>query len=263
MGTVVNAHKVAVRLHELSVAWQGRVAVQPLNGVFRAACLSAIVGPNGAGKSSLLAALAGTALEVSGRVDRMDCQRMAVLPQANDLDRQFPLRVDEFVAMGLWAQMGWLGGLNLPLRSRLNQAMSSTGLEGMGHRLMGELSVGQRQRARFARLILQDASLILLDEPFNAVDTRTTTDLLSLLPCWRAQGRTVIAVLHELDHVRQCFDDVLLLARQAVAWGPPAQVLTPVNLQRARKVIESCDDTAALSGHKGWRPSNNTPLQGF
>jgi zinc/manganese transport system ATP-binding protein len=100
------------------------------------------------------------------------------------------------------------------------------------------------QRALFARLLLQDADLILLDEPFNAIDARTTADLLQLLARWRNESRTVIAVLHDLEQVRAHFDEVLLLAREPVAWGPTAQVLQAAHLFRARQMAEAWDEQA-------------------
>lgn len=233
-----------VRLRDLTVSWHGHPAVHHLDGEFRAGSLTAIVGPNGAGKSSLLAALIGAPVQCAGRIERAPALRLGYLAQADEMDRQFPIRVDEFVAMGLWSQIGWLGGIGSRQRALLQQALETAGLDGLQRRLVGELSVGQRQRARFARLILQDADLILLDEPFNAVDSRTTADLLGLLLRWRAEGRSVVAVLHDLDQVRQCFDEVLLLAREPVAWGPCEQVLTPANLQRARQMIEAWDEQA-------------------
>lgn len=240
----MNPDGLALRLHDLTVSWHGHPAVHHLSGGFRKGCLTAIVGPNGAGKSSLLSALVGEPVQTSGRIEPGPGQRLAYLPQADDLDRQFPIRVDEFVAMGLWAQIGWLGRLGSEQRRWLHDALGQAGLDGMHRRLMGELSVGQRQRARFARLMLQDASLLLLDEPFNAVDARTTADLLALLLRWRAQGRTVVAVLHDLEQVRLYFDEVLLLAREPVAWGPVDEVLISANLARARRMVEAWDDDA-------------------
>jgi zinc/manganese transport system ATP-binding protein len=113
-----------------------------------------------------------------------------------------------------------------------------------GHRTLDTLSGGQFQRALFARLVLQDAPVILLDEPFAGVDTRTCADLLALMHGWHTQGRTVLAVLHDMAQVRQHFPHTLLLARELVAAGPTAQVLTDAHLQRARHLNEAFDDDA-------------------
>jgi len=106
------------------------------------------------------------------------------------------------------------------------------------------LSGGQMQRTLFARLLLQDAEVILLDEPFAAVDERTVGDLLVLVRRWQQEGRTVIAVLHEFEVVRAHFPRALLLAREPLAWGPTADVLTPENLLRARRMTEAWDERA-------------------
>ena len=100
------------------------------------------------------------------------------------------------------------------------------------------------QRALFARLLLQDAQIILLDEPFTAIDARTTGDLLTLIGQWHAQGRTIIAVLHDFELVRRHFPRTLLLAREAVAWGPTGDVLTQANLSSATRMCEAFERDA-------------------
>jgi zinc/manganese transport system ATP-binding protein len=122
--------------------------------------------------------------------------------------------------------------------------MEAVGLRGLEHRRLGELSTGQLQRALFARVLLQDAQLILLDEPFNAIDAQTTADLLALLPRWRGESRTVIAALHDLDQVRSTFERTLLLARETVAHGPTAEVLQAGHLFRARQLSQRWDERA-------------------
>ena len=235
----------AVRLHDLTVAYRGHPAVHHLSGAFVAGAMTAVVGPNGAGKSSLLGALSGALRGFEGRIERDAALRIAYLPQASALDRSFPVRVFEVVAMGLWARIGQFGALRDTDRKRVEEALAAVGLSGFDQRLLGELSAGQAQRVLFARVLVQDAELILLDEPFNAIDARTTADLLALLHRWKDEARTVIAVLHDLDQVRANFDQTLLLAREPVAWGPTAQVLDAAHLFKARQMAEAWDDTAA------------------
>ncbi|MBY0466388.1 MAG: ATP-binding cassette domain-containing protein, partial [Burkholderiales bacterium] len=171
-------------------------------------------------------------------------QRVAYLPQRDDMDHSFPITVADMVAMGLWHEVGALGGYSRAQRQRCADALAQVGLSGFGQRTIATLSGGQFQRALFARLMLQDAPIILLDEPFAGVDTRTSRDLLALLHTWHAQGRTVLAVLHDMDQVRQHFPHALLLARELVAAGPTEVVLTEANLQRARQLNEAFDDDA-------------------
>jgi zinc/manganese transport system ATP-binding protein len=241
---VAPAVPAAVNLHDLTVSYRGHPAVHHLSGAFVAGALTAVVGPNGAGKSSLLGAMGGMLRSFEGRIERDPALRLAYLPQASALDRSFPVRVHEAVAMGLWARIGSLGAVRPAQRTAVWGALSAVGLGGFEQRWLGELSAGQVQRVLFARVLVQDAGLILLDEPFNAIDARTTADLLALLQRWKQESRTVIAVLHDLEQVREHFDQVLLLARERVAWGPTAEVLKAEHLFKARQMAEAWDDTA-------------------
>lgn len=233
-----------VALHDLSVAYRGHKAVHRLSGRFRAGTLTAVVGPNGAGKSTLLAVIGGALRRFEGRIERDPAQRVAYLPQAGDPDRGFPIFVHEVVASGLWSRIGSFGAVAAADRARVHEALVAVGLAGFDRRLFGELSAGQMQRVLFARVLVQDADLILLDEPFNAIDARTAADLLALLARWKREARTVIAVLHDLEQVREHFEQVLLLAREGVAWGPTAEVLCAEHLRRARRMAEAWDEEA-------------------
>lgn len=237
----------AVTIDNLTISYRQHPAVHHLSCRFDAGTLSAIVGPNGAGKSSLLDALVGRVAPATGRVELgvPGRSRVAYLPQQNQIDRSFPLRVSDVVMLGAWPSLGLFGGASASVRQRAAAALQQVGLSGLEQRLVGELSVGQFQRVLFARVLLQDAPLILLDEPFNAIDTRTTADLLALVHRWHGEGRTVLAVLHDLDQVRAHFPQTLLLAREAIAFGPSREVLTDANLRRARDLAGRWDDAAA------------------
>jgi zinc/manganese transport system ATP-binding protein len=237
-----------IALNDLTVAYERRPAVHHLNGRFEAGSLTAIVGPNGAGKSTLIKAIAGTLKPAAGRVDRgnLATRTLGYLPQAAEIDRSFPLSVADTVAMGAWHSIGAFLGLSRDLARRTQASLQAVGLAGFEGRSIGSLSSGQFQRVLFARLLLQDASVILLDEPFTAIDARTTRDLLELVRVWHGQGRTVIAVLHDIDQVRQHFPQTLLMAREAIAWGETAQVLSAVNLRKARNMAEFWSADAEL-----------------
>ncbi|QDD88381.1 zinc ABC transporter ATP-binding protein AztA [Pseudomonas oryzihabitans] len=237
----------AVELQDLTLAYQRHPAIHHLNGHFATGSLTAIVGPNGAGKSTLLKAIAGTLRPVSGRIKRAVSQRrLGYLPQAAEIDRSFPLSVLETVVLGAWQTVGSWRGVSAAQREEARQALRAVGLDGLEERLVGTLSSGQFQRVLFARLLLQDAPVLLLDEPFTAIDARTTADLLTIVRRWHGQGRTVIAVLHDLDQVRQHFPETLLLAREAIAWGDTAQVLIAENLAKARNLAEYWDADSAI-----------------
>lgn len=235
-------------LDNLTVAYEGHPAVHHLHGTFAAGSMTAVVGPNGAGKSSLLRAIVGLLRPVEGSVRLLGVQAgdIAYLPQQAEVDRQFPLPVGDLVAMGSWRRAGPLAAIGSAQRERVREAIQAVGLTGLDARPIGTLSVGQFQRVLFARVMVQDAPLILLDEPFNAIDERTCTDLLALVHRWHGEGRTLLAVLHDLQQVRDHFPQALLLSREKVAWGDTADVLTPDHLARARQLAEGWDAHAPV-----------------
>ena len=234
---------MALAIRDLTLGYDRHPAVHHLDLDLCPGSLTAIVGPNGAGKSTLLKGLMGELPPLEGRIDRT-IARIAYLPQLSEVDRSFPLSVQAFVAMGLWHRTGPFGGLSKADLDRVADALAAVGLTGFDRRPISALSGGQMQRVMFARLLLQDAELILLDEPFTAIDSRTAGELLQIVNRWHGEGRTVIAVLHDMETVRQHFPETLLLAREKVAHGPTAQVLTAENLFRARQMSEAFDDSA-------------------
>jgi zinc/manganese transport system ATP-binding protein len=228
----------AIRLTDLSVHYGRRLALQNLTGAFAAGSLTAVVGPNGAGKSTLLKALAGIVRTRRGAITAIgDRRHVAYLPQQTALDHGFPITVGECVAVGGWRRFGAFRSAPREIVERVAEAIAAVGLEGFESRRISDLSLGQFQRALFARLMVQDADVLLLDEPFAAIDERTSEDLLQLLRRWHAEGRTIITVLHDLTQVRAHFSMTLLLARRGIVWGETAAVLTPENLARARAML--------------------------
>jgi zinc/manganese transport system ATP-binding protein len=239
----------AVAFEDLTLGYERHPAVHHLRGAVAPGDLMAIVGPNGAGKSTLLKGIAGLLRPLQGRIRLSSGLRhrdIAYLPQQADLDRRFPIAVRDLVAMGLWREIGMFGRVGGALADRVDAAIAAVGLAGFERRPIGSLSGGEAQRALFARLLVQDARVILLDEPFTAIDTRTAADLLDLVRRWHGERRTVIAVLHDLDTVSAVFPKALLLAREPVAMGPTAQVLAPQNLLRARRLVEAFDARARV-----------------
>jgi zinc/manganese transport system ATP-binding protein len=234
----------AIRFDDLTLGYGRHPAVHHLAGEIASGSLTAIVGPNGAGKSTLLKGIVGSLRPLAGRIALSDTARIAYLPQAAELDRTFPLSVYDLVAMGLWQTSGLFGGIGRKDKAKIDEAIAAVGLTGFERRSIGTLSGGQMQRVLFARLLLQDASLILLDEPFTAIDAKTTADLLDLVRRWHDEERTVVAVLHDVDMVRRIFPETLLIAREAVAWGETGDVLNAENLLRARRMVEANDPFA-------------------
>jgi len=236
-----------IRFRDVTLGYDRHPAVHHLNGEVTQGALVAVIGPNGAGKSTLFRGLAGILKPLAGSIDigGLDIRDIAYLPQTADIDRTFPISVFDFVGTGLWRATGFFGGMGKVARDKIAQALAAVGLNGFENRSIGTLSGGQMQRMLFARVLLQDARLIVLDEPFNAIDAKTSADLLALVQRWHAEGRTVLAALHDMDLVRANFPETLLLARGPVAWGATAQVLTAENLAEARRMCEAFDDGAA------------------
>jgi zinc/manganese transport system ATP-binding protein len=235
-----------LRFHNLTLGYERHPAVHHLRGTIASGALLAVVGPNGAGKSTLFKGVVGAIKPLAGTIDiGPGADDIAYLPQVADIDRTFPINVYDMVAMGLVRAKGLLGGFTVQDHHRIETAIAIVGLTGFEERAIGTLSGGQMQRMLFARLLLQDARLIVLDEPFAAIDERTTADLLTLVRRWHDEGRTVLAALHDIDLVKANFPETLLLAREPVAWGATPSVLTPDNLATARLMCEAFDDSAA------------------
>ena len=234
---------ICLRFEDLTLGYDGHPAVHHLTGDIVRGSLTAIVGANGSGKSTLMKAVAGILSPIGGHC-AVRCRRLAYLPQQSELDRSFPARVTDLVALGFWQRRGLIGRITAEDRAELARCLAAVGLTGFENRRLDSLSGGQMQRALFARTMLQDADLILLDEPFNAVDMRTVDDLLVLVKLWAGEGRTVLCVLHDHDLVRAHFPQAMLLARGLVAIGPTRDVLTPENLRRARRFHEAWDEEA-------------------
>jgi zinc/manganese transport system ATP-binding protein len=235
-----------LQFHNLTLGYDRHPAVHHLQGEIAPGALVAVIGPNGAGKSTLFKGVVGVLKPLAGRISRgqLHMGDIAYLPQAAEIDRSFPISVYDMVSMGMWRQAGLFGGIGRRERDKIGHAIAAVGLTGFEQRPIGTLSGGQMQRLLFARLLLQDARLIVLDEPFNAIDAKTCADLLDLVCRWHREERTVLAALHDIDIVKANFPETLLLAREKVAWGATAQVVTAENLSKARRMCEAFDERA-------------------
>ena len=225
----------SVTLDGISADYSGRRAVEDVSGRFAPGTLTAVVGPNGAGKTTLMAMLAGLARPQSGtvRIEGATPAAIGYLPQATAIERDYPISVLEFAALGRWREFGAFGTPPYDLLPEVMAALGAVGLQDKATAPISALSVGQFRRLLFARLIVQQARLVLLDEPFAAIDAQTTDDLLAVLRGWHAEGCTVVAVLHDIGQVRETFPAALLLNRRVIAWDATAAALTPDNLAAA------------------------------
>lgn len=201
----------------------------------------AVVGHNGSGKSTLIKTILNSLEPLSGEFDWPNGrpERIAYLGQRTEFDSRFPIRVRDLAAMGAWSGLGMLGRIDAECQSRIERALERAAISHIADMPLYKLSAGQLQRALFARAIVQDAPLILLDEPFTAVDQTTESELLTLIDDWAKEGRTIIIVLHDLSAVlRHCNSALLLGAGRAMS-GKPEEVLRPHNLVAFDYISES------------------------
>jgi len=226
---------MTIALHNFSAGYERHPAVHHISGQFSEGSLTAVIGPNGGGKSTFLKGLMGFLKPMSGAINfnGIRPQDIAYLPQQSETDRRFPLSVLAVVMLGLWPKIGAFRKASPEQRKAALDALDAVGMKAFAERPIEALSAGQWRRVLFARLVLQDARVLLLDEPFVGIDARTAHELIHLLERWQKEGRTVIVVMHDLDMVREHFGQALMLARELVAWGPTQQVLSNENLARA------------------------------
>lgn len=201
----------------------------------------AILGANGSGKSTFVKMLLGLINPLSGKLHWPGGppHEIGYLAQMTEFDRRFPLRVQDLVAMGAWKGFGLGGRLNSDTHAEVTAAMAATGVLDIADRSLHTLSGGQLQRALFARVIMQKAPLILLDEPFAAVDQMTEAHLLRLIDRWRDEGRAVVLVVHDLSSVLDHCDTALLLGNGQACHGPVDTILSPDRLVAQNYLSES------------------------
>jgi manganese/zinc/iron transport system ATP- binding protein len=219
----------------LTVAYGERPAVWDVTWQAPAG-LTAIVGPNGAGKSTLLKAALGLVPALSGEVRFFGRpleevrDRVGYLPQRASVDWDFPATALDVVCMARYPRMRWWGRVPRKHRDAAREALDQVGMADFADRQIGTLSGGQQQRVFLARALAQDADLVLMDEPFGAVDAATEAAIVAVLRALAAKGRHVVAVHHDLGTVSEYFSSVLLLNARVFAAGPVKEVFTTRNI---------------------------------
>lgn len=247
MGRIfVGNNRMNIVVDNLTISYRGRPALHHLNMTFPSGCMYAIFGPNGAGKSTLLKSIMGLLRPNTGNIIWQNIQRrdIAYLPQQAEIDREQPMSVFELAAMGLWYEIGYFGRVNTNQAQRIRAALKRVDMMEFAERSINELSSGQFQRVVLARMLVQDAQFLLLDEPFNAVDARTTYALLEVLRQEHQRGKAIIAVLHDYEQVRAYFPHTLLIAREKIADGKTEEVLTDERLRQANALAQAVEDEA-------------------
>lgn len=229
----------AVSVHELGVAYGPKWVLQDVNLTLPTGQATAIIGPNGAGKSTLLKAILNLVPPVHGRVEvfgaplASQLPRVSYVPQRETVDWEFPINVLEVVLMGTYRDVGWFRRPGAKEGRRAVAALEDLGVGNLANAQIGQLSGGQQQRVFLARALVQNADLMILDEPLAGVDAATEEVIFELFRRLVAQGKTLIAVHHDLDTVRENFGHVVLIKGGVVASGTPAEVLTTDHLRAA------------------------------
>lgn len=237
--TALHEPHIALHVEDLTVAYGGAPALWDIDLDVPPGVMAAVVGPNGAGKSTLLKAVLGLVPPLAGHVRIFGLPvaaargRVAYVPQRQSVDWDFPITVREAVTMGLYGRLGWFRRPGAAERAAAGAALAEVGLTDLADRPIGALSGGQQQRAFLARALVQQADLLLLDEPMAGIDAPTEAAIVAVLRAQVAAGRTVVVVHHDLQTVTRHFDWLVLLNRRIVAQGPVAEVYTAANLRAA------------------------------
>lgn len=201
-----------MHFNRLQGGYQGQVVTPIVTGELAAGSMTALIGANGTGKSTLLKTIAGLLPPIAGTSElKISRKALGWLPQRSELETRFPLTVYELVAMGCWPRCGWFGGINRVMRQEIDAALDAVQMRDFADAQPSMLSGGQLQRVLFARLMLQQSKVWLLDEPFNGIDTQTVTLLMSILEQQQQAGTTLLVVLHDRPLVARYFKDVLSL----------------------------------------------------
>ncbi len=227
-----------IEFKNLTLGYNRHPAVHNLSARIAEGELLALVGPNGAGKSTLMKAILGHISPMEGKIlfHGIAKQDIAYLPQASAVERSFPMTAFQFVSSGIWHECGITRRILKQDSERVHDALERVGLASFEKRTLDALSGGQFQRLLFARKLIQNARLVLLDEPFTGVDEQTIEDLMTLILGMNKTGATVIAVIHNRALVKQYFPKAMLLSRELIGFGDTESVLTENNLYKASTI---------------------------
>jgi len=231
---------LGIEAHEVCVDYNGTVALYDASLQLKAGSICGLVGMNGAGKSTFFKALMGFVRPSRGSIringstvhKAQKDQAVAYVPQNEGIDCSFPVSVWDVVMMGRYGSMNFLRVPRASDRKAVWHALERVDLLDLRNRPIGALSGGQRKRAFLARAIAQRASILLLDEPFSGVDVRTEKLMSQLFIQFRKEGRTILISTHDLSHVRDFCDLVVLINKTVLAYGETSEIFTDENLSK-------------------------------
>ena len=238
-----------LQVDNLTVKYDGTNALEEVSFGVEAGERVAIVGPNGSGKSTLFKAMVGLLRPVAGSI-QTNGAKIGYVPQRSEVDWRFPVTVHDVVMMGRITQIGWLRWQRSSDREAVRRCLDQVGMIAFAGRQIGELSGGQQQRVFIARALAQNASILLMDEPFSGVDVPSQEAILDILDRLREQGVTVLVSTHDLNLATERFDRLALLNRRLIAYGPARGAITPASL------------AAAYGGQALWRGEDYALVMG-
>lgn len=228
-----------IRVENLTVSYQGKIALNDINLQIQSGAITGIIGPNGAGKSTLLKGMMGLIKTESGKTSvsqhalRHRQKDIAYVEQRSAIDLSFPITVEEVVLLGSYPKLGLFKRPKLKDKERVTECLELVKMTDFRKRQIGELSGGQLQRVFIARALAQEADIIFLDEPFVGIDMSSEQVIIDILKQLKEQGKTIVIVHHDLHKVLDYFDELIILKKQLIAYGPVKEVFTNKTLQEA------------------------------
>ena len=227
-----------IRIENLSVSYKETLALKDISLVLQGSTITGIIGPNGAGKSTLLKSMLGIIPHeghafIDDKEMKKSLKKVAYVEQKIHIDYNFPIKVKECVSLGLYPSIPLFHTLKAKHWEKVAEALEIVGLSDYAERQISQLSGGQFQRVLIARCLVQDADYILLDEPFVGIDSVSEEIIMNTLRDLKKAGKTVLIVHHDLGKVAHYFDQVLLLNKELIAFGPTKETFTQANLKQA------------------------------
>ena len=227
-----------IRIENLSVSYKETLALKDISLVLQGPTITGIIGPNGAGKSTLLKSMLGIIPHeghafIDDKEMNKSLKKVAYVEQKIHIDYNFPIKVKECVSLGLYPSIPLFHTLKASHWKKVADALEIVGLSDYAERQISQLSGGQFQRVLIARCLVQDADYILLDEPFVGIDSVSEEIIMNTLRDLKKSGKTVLIVHHDLGKVPHYFDQVLLLNKELIAFGPTKETFTQANLKQA------------------------------
>ena len=227
-----------IRIENLSVSYKETLALKDISLVLQGPTITGIIGPNGAGKSTLLKSMLGIIPHeghafIDDKEMNKSLKKVAYVEQKIHIDYNFPIKVKECVSLGLYPSIPLFHTLKAKHWEKVAEALEIVGLSDYEDRQISQLSGGQFQRVLIARCLVQDADYILLDEPFVGIDSVSEEIIMNTLRDLKKSGKTVLIVHHDLGKVAHYFDQVLLLNKELIAFGPTKETFTQANLKQA------------------------------